>query len=197
MNQYGLNEKLSEEQKRKLHELHLIQQRELSELIRRHQEEQLLIFEQWKKEEQDQHNQSKNFSIKDDKNSMLHYKPYTLSQYKLLKLQPILKNPAQGLGPTLSIEKWQQQKDKMDRMLEFAEHVKVEYRNFKQRIPKSEQKQVTVRQKGLEFARNILKPIAPSPMRKKSISKNSVENDELLEYELRNQLLKEQIGKMK
>ncbi|CAK64927.1 unnamed protein product (macronuclear) [Paramecium tetraurelia] len=197
MNQYGLNEKLSEDQKRKLHELHLIQQRELSELIRRHQEEQLLIFEQWKKDEQDQQNQSKNFSIKDDKNSMLNYKPYTLSQYKLLKLQPILKNPAQGLGPTLSIEKWQQQKGKMDRMLEFAEHVKVEYRNFKQRIPKSEQKQVTVRQKGLEFARNILKPLAPSPMRKKSISKNSVENDELLEYELRNQLLKEQIGKMK
>ncbi|CAD8210859.1 unnamed protein product [Paramecium pentaurelia] len=197
MNQYGLNEKLSEEQKRKLHELHLIQQRELSELIRRHQEEQLMIFEQWKKEEQDQNNQSKNISFKDDKNSMLHYKPYTLSQYKLLKLQPILKNPAQGLGPTLSIEKWQQQKDKMDRMLEFAEHVKGEYRNFKQRIPKSEQKQVTVRQKGIEFARNILKPIAPSPMRKKSISKNSVENDELLEYELRNQLLKEQIGKMK
>ena len=34
-------------------------------------------------------------------------------------------------------------------------------------------------------------------MRKKSVSKNSVENDELLEYELRNQLLKEKIGKMK
>ncbi|CAD8124506.1 unnamed protein product [Paramecium sonneborni] len=197
MNQYGLTEKLSEEQKRKLHELHLIQQRELSELIRRHQEEQLMIFEQWKKEEQETHNQSKNFSFKDDNNSILNYKPYTLSQYKLLKLQPILKNPGQGLGPTLSIEKWQQQKDKMDRMLEFAEHVKVEHRQFKQRIPKSEPKQVTVRQKGLEFARNILKPIAPSPMRKKSISKNSVENDELIEYELRNQLLKEQIGKMK
>ncbi|CAD8122147.1 unnamed protein product [Paramecium sonneborni] len=197
MNQYGLTEKLSEEQKRKLHELHLIQQRELSELIRRHQEEQLLIFEQWKKEEQESQNQSKIFSIKDDKNSILNYKPYTLSQYKLLKLQPILKNPGQGLGPTLSIEKWQKQKDKMDRMLEFAEHVKVEHRQFKQRIPKSEPKQVTVRQKGLEFARNILKPIAPSPMRKKSISKNSVENDELIEYEMRNQLLKEQIGKMK
>ncbi|CAD8204357.1 unnamed protein product [Paramecium octaurelia] len=197
MNQYGLSEKLSEEQKRKLHELHLIQQRELAELIRRHQEEQLLIFEQWKKEEQESHNQSKNFSIKDDKNSILNYKPYTLSQYKLLKLQPILRNPGQGLGPTLSIEKWQQQKEKMDRMLEFAEHVKAEHRHFKQKISKSQPKQVTVRQKGLEFARNILKPIEPSPMRKKSISKNSVENDELLEYELRNQLLKEQIGKMK
>ncbi|CAD8109875.1 unnamed protein product [Paramecium primaurelia] len=197
MNQYGFSEKLSEEQKRKLHELHLIQQRELSELIRRHQEEQLMIFEQWKKEEQESHNQSKNFSIKDDKNSILNYKPYTLSQYKLLKLQPILRNPGQGLGPTLSIEKWQQQKEKMDRMLEFAEHVKAEHRHFKQKISKSQPKQVTVRQKGLEFARNILKPIEPSPMRKKSISKNSVENDELLEYELRNQLLKEQIGKMK
>ncbi|CAD8201512.1 unnamed protein product [Paramecium pentaurelia] len=197
MNQYGFSEKLSEEQKRKLHELHLIQQRELSELIRRHQEEQLMIFEQWKKEEQESQNQSKNFSIKDDKNSILNYKPYTLSQYKLLKLQPILRNPGQGLGPTLSIEKWQQQKEKMDRMLEFAEHVKAEHRHFKQKISKSQPKQVTVRQKGLEFARNILKPIEPSPMRKKSISKNSVENDELLEYELRNQLLKEQIGKMK
>ncbi|CAK61263.1 unnamed protein product (macronuclear) [Paramecium tetraurelia] len=197
MNQYGLSEKLSEEQKRKLHELHLIQQRELGELIRRHQQEQLMIFEQWKKEEQDSHNQSKNFSIKDDKNSIFNYKPYTLSQYKLLKLQPILRNPGQGLGPTLSIEKWQQQKEKMDRMLEFAEHVKAEHRHFKQKISKSQPKEVTVRQKGLEFARNILKPIEPSPMRKKSISKNSVENDELLEYELRNQLLKEQIGKMK
>ncbi|CAD8175291.1 unnamed protein product [Paramecium pentaurelia] len=197
MYQNDIQIRLSEEQKQKLHELQLIQQRELYDMIRRHQQEQLQIFEQLKEQEQIQHNLSRSLFSKEIKQSNLNYKPYTLSQYKLLKLQPILKNPGQGLGPTLSIEKWEQSKDKMDRMLEFAEHVKLEHRHFKRRIPKSQPKQVTARQRGLEFARQVLKPILIHQPQKLSRLNNGQENNELLEYELRNQILKQQIEKMK
>lgn len=41
----------------------------------------------------------------------------------MLQLQPVLKHPSQGLGPTMSVEKWQMSKDKMERMYEYAERV--------------------------------------------------------------------------
>ncbi|CAD8085779.1 unnamed protein product [Paramecium sonneborni] len=197
-NQNEILFRLSEEQKKKLHELHLIQQRELNEMIRRHQQEQLQIFEQLKEQQETQQNQTKNLFSQEIKQSNLKYKPYTLSQYKLLKLQPILKNIGQGLGPTLSLEKWEESKDKMDRMFEFAEHVKLEHRQFKRKIPKSQPKQITARQRGLEFAKSVLKPILVlNESQKVDKLTNSSKNNELLEYELRNKILRQQIEKIK
>ncbi|KAM3136054.1 hypothetical protein pb186bvf_011859 [Paramecium bursaria] len=180
---------INEEQRKKLQELHQIQQRQLEELIRQQQLEQMLLLQDWKAKEEHSKSRIMNESMK----SVATYKPYTLSQYKQLQLQPVLKNGGYGLGPTLSIEKWTETRDKMSKMYEFAEKVKYQNRNLKpHQIPKTQPK-VTARQRAIEFARKIQRPLL-SPKR---LSGPMNEYDEFLEYEIRNKQLKEQIERIK
>ncbi|CAD8179820.1 unnamed protein product [Paramecium octaurelia] len=133
MNQNDILIKLQEEQKPKMHELHLIQQRELYDMIRHHQQEQLQIIEI----NLPQFIRSQLFREK--KQTNLNYKSYNFSQYKLLKLTDFKESWSRIEAQQYKLKNRSNQKKKWIGCLnlqniyqnEVIEQVKSEHRHFK------------------------------------------------------------------
>ncbi|CAD8182617.1 unnamed protein product [Paramecium octaurelia] len=88
------------------------------------------------------------------------YKPYTIKDYEMMKKTANAK--LGGLGPNISGEEWAKEKEKLHKRQEFAEQVRQFNSTNIITIKNKETKpsEVNARQKAIEFARNIPKPVA-------------------------------------
>ncbi|CAK67111.1 unnamed protein product (macronuclear) [Paramecium tetraurelia] len=88
------------------------------------------------------------------------YKPYTIKDYEIMKKTANAK--LGGLGPNISGDEWAKEKEKVQKRQEFAEQV----RQFNStniitiKSKETKQPEINARQKAMEFARNIPKPVA-------------------------------------
>lgn len=119
-------------------------------------------------------------------NNDLKYKPYTLKDYT--EIQKTASSTLQkGLGPNINTEDWLVRKEKIEKMNNFSQYVKLFNtkkisdgprmgdldREYEERaIGKSK------REKALEFAKNIPKPVFVSVKRKKENEGNKQESQE-------------------
>ena len=116
------------------------------------------------------------------------YKPYTLKEYKDRQGDPKMYRMG-GLGANIGTEEWQQRNSKLQAMKNFASKVKIENRARSQNPPKRKKeqpKELSKREKALQFARNVPKP-KPVAKKKPEMKKmNSMQNND--EYDIMNGL---------
>jgi hypothetical protein len=113
------------------------------------------------------------------------FKPYTLKEYK--ELQKHSNFDMGGLGPNIGADEWQREKDKREKMLEFANKIRV---NSMQRSPvfqakKSEEGMFgNLRNSSMDSGSRIQKPLRMIPER--SGNYNELQEDDAL-YQLEQQ----------
>lgn len=88
------------------------------------------------------------------------YKPYSLKEYKERANDPKAYRMG-GLGANIGTDEWQQRNSKLQAMKSFASKVKIENRAKSMNPPKRRkevEREVSKREKALEFAKNVPKP---------------------------------------
>ncbi|CAD8201320.1 unnamed protein product [Paramecium pentaurelia] len=134
------------------------------------------------------------------------YKPYTIKDYEIMKKTANAK--LGGLGPNISGEEWAKEKEKQLKRQEFAEQVRQFNSTNIITIKNKEIKQpeINARQKAIEFARNIPKPVVKKKddnntmkiMHNKIINNNQdIFNDEIERLEREHIKYLNQLDKMK
>jgi len=145
---------------------------------------------------------------------MKNYKPYSLKDYKEIKNQ--VPQNSRGLGPNINNEDWQKRKEKLERITQFSENVRVF--NSQLIIPvfhnkatseQTKERWKSKREIALAFAKNIPKPKpqkinGESPPRKNrsydhiepEFEEKMIEN-ELQELDRKHKLYANQVEKLK
>lgn len=120
-----------------------------------------------------------------DIGSDLKYKPYTYKDYA--EIQKTANSTLQrGLGPNINTEDWLIKKEKIDKMNNFSQYVKLFNskkisdeprfeRDFDDKINNNSKSK---REKALDFAKNIPKPMIIAPKRRKEEDAKKTENPE-------------------